>query len=284
MSSRLPFFLSFLNFYGLEMCLMHSRQFALGALLSTFAILTVVPAFGTTFTPVDFTGFNRDVIYGPGGTHGGYADAADKNYWRIYAAGTTATDGTIRNDGLPCGNTFTSLGNSDHTYALAVAGGDSESKNVLWLTPSSATGTLTLTTPGKYSNIGVIAAAPDGGATGTIRLNYADATSTSATFSYQDWYQSSQPTNAAYKGGILAYGGNNSCVFADYGVSLYLIETVLTADSTKTLTNITFTQTGGSGNVDFFGISGAAVPEPSAVGLTLSGMAGLLAYAWRKRK
>jgi hypothetical protein len=270
---------------------MRSRQFALCTVLSTLAILAAIPAFGTVFSPVNVTGFNRDILWGPdGGTGGGYADdaSAGAGTWCAYAMGTAASDGAVRSDGLPAGGTFTSLSNSDHTYALAAAGGDSPSNNVLWLTSSAATGTLTLATPAQYSQIGIVSAAPDNGANGTITLNYSDASSTSTTFSNVDWFQSSAPANAAYKGGISSYGAGtlDNCHFVDYGVNLYLMEQVVAADSTKTLTGITFTQTGGSGNIDFFAVSGApvATPEPSTFVLFILGIVGLLAYAWRKRK
>jgi hypothetical protein len=288
--STFLFELSFSLFYNprkLEMRVMRSQHFALVALLSTFAILVAVPAFGAFF-PVEITGFNRDIMWGPdGGLGGGYADdvSAGSGTWCTYVTGTSDANGNTRTDGLPIGN-FTSLSNSNHTYALAAAGGDTPSNNVLWLTPSAPTGTLTLASPGTYTEIGVVSAAPDNGAEGTITLNYSDSTSATTNFSNGDWFSSSAPSNAACKGGISSYGAGtlDNCHFVDYAVNLYLTEQVITADSTKTLTGITFTQTGGPGNINFFAVSGSAVPEPSAIALVVSGTVGLLAYAWRKRK
>ena len=270
---------------------MQYRKILLVALFASASFSIAVSAFGDTFCPIDFTGFNRDVIYGPdGGTGGGYALGADvKNEWAPYAVGTIDVGGAAHSDGLPCGGTFTSLSNSSHTYALAAAGGDTESKNALWLTSTTnPTGSLTLTTPGRYSGIGVLAAAPDNGASGTIRLNYSDATYAETAFSLADWFQTSQPANAACKGGLSCYGFGNvdNCHIVNYGSYLYLTEQVFSADSTKTLTSVTFTQTGGPGNVNIFGLSGAAVqtPEPATLLLTAIGLFGIAAYACRKRR
>lgn len=274
---------------------MRSRQFVLGALLSTLAVLTAGPAFAEVFSPVQFTGFNRDILWGPDGIQGGYAQDAGSGVggWCTYAQGTTGFNDNAqtietRHDGLPAGSSFTSLSNSDHTYALAAAGGDTPNNNALWLTSSGPTGTLILTSPAIYSAIGIVSASPDNGATWTVTLNYSDSTSsTSATYSNPDWFQGSAPTNAAYKGGISSYGyaGTlNVCHFVDYGVNLYLVEQVVTTDPAKTLTGITFTQTGGTGNIDIMAVSGALVPEPSTIVLFISGLVGLVAYAWRKRQ
>lgn len=73
------------------------------------------------------------------------------------------------------------------------------------------------------------------------------------------------------------------------GQSYWLYETaIITADPSKTLQSVTISGVGASwdesNTTAIFAISGDAVPEPGVITLLVTGLIGLLAYAWRKRR
>jgi hypothetical protein len=275
-----------------------SETRVLAILVTIVAVMVSYAAFAqaTVLSPVTVTGYNYDIIYGPaGGQGGGYADGVDswdQDTW--FAAGTADTGGTVRNNGLPVGN-FASAADATHTYSLAAAGGDAESKNSLGL-ENGATGTLTLATPGKYSTIGVLAASTNGGENGlSLVLNYADATHSSGlTYNAPDWGNLSA-SNAAFR--VERHHNNTTSTpldgFTYDGTHLNrfaLYETVVSADPGKVLESVTFTGTtvysaeDGYARTQIMAVGGYAIPEPSAIALLATGIIGLLAYAWRKRR
>src|SRR5215472_9581170 len=141
-------------------------------------------------TPIGATGWNRDVIVESTASPP-YSSAAlpfdVPNNYAFYAAGLS---GGTR--GLPASGSFTSLVDGTTVFQFQ----SYTANNVLQLSESTSSfGTLTLTTPGAYSSLSILAAAANSGASqGNLVIHFADAT-TSATlqFNNSDWFFQPNP-------------------------------------------------------------------------------------------
>lgn len=224
-------------------------------------------------TPVNATGYNRDVI----GTYSGNAQAFDTpDYAFLYQ------------NSMPAGGAFTSHTGSGVQYQLQ----SYDANNVLELGTSVGTtaGTLTFTAPATYSTLDILAADAYGGGSGSGTVNYLDGTTAVFTYSSPDWYQPNdglRPANWA-----LNYSAGTSSGSVGDG-SRYLFETQINVDPTKSISGLTFNavpSTDDRTTTGIFAISGtagpAAVPEPSSVaafGFTFLGAAGLMFKARRRK-
>jgi hypothetical protein len=145
--------------------------------------------------PIAVTGFNMDVVVESnaiGGDTTNYADAFDNNCPFVfdfyippnpvcfYEQGLVAFN--LLNNfapvtlGLPPGGLFTSELDGMTTFQFAPY----DSSNVLYLTPTAPSGSLTLSTPAAYKSLSVLAASAYGGGEGTLVIHFSDGTASSA--------------------------------------------------------------------------------------------------------
>jgi hypothetical protein len=250
-------------------------------------------AWATTISPLTLTGYNRDILWGPdGGQGGGYAEKicspqVDANV-AYYLTGTMDKNGQVKTNGLPTGN-FTSAANADHTYCLAPAGGDIRTPNALMVYPGATTGsgTLVLTTPGYYDTIGVLASSAAGGGTYSFTLNYRDGTKASYNYYAGDAYSGSGTTAVTFYRGEGASEVSIDGFYVASSLTFKFFETTVSANPSKVLESLTFSgASSGDTSTVIVAVSGHGepVPEPSTIVLLASGLVGLAAYAWRKRK
>ena len=149
------------------------------------------------------SGYNQDVVVEQGATNYRSAvttafDSSDTaSGYAFYEVGYPGSGTT----GLPhVSHTFTSASNN----AVAFAFQPYSANNVL-LVPAGGTGTLTLSNPGIFMTIQVLAAAANGAAAVNAVLNFTDGTSATVPISVPDWF-----TNAAY-----AYTTNGRIALTD---------------------------------------------------------------------
>ena len=151
------------------------------------------------------------------------------------------------------------------------------------------TGTLTLTTPGSYSNLSfILTNAGSGGA--NITFNFSDATSTTVNIGTLPYWVGGDPTPS---GGVVASNAlqiysNTNALLDEYDFALSA------ADSAKILDSVTFAfvatppdingkTNGPGGSLGIFALSGTVeVPEPSTYAIMIAGVA-ILGFLARRR-
>jgi len=260
-------------------------------------ITLLLAAFGVSTAPcaplpIVLTGYNRDVVSDATAAVR-FADRFDGGAAAWFERGLD-DGGTIRNDGLPSGTTFTSarvnpVTGGNTVFSLQPAMGN----NVLRLGDTDAkSNTLTLTTPSRYANLAILASSGSGGGQGTFKLNFDDGTSSQLIlFDAFDWNQETPGAGPSVALGNLGRNGNigvdgkgfvydKPVPFALYETDINLIPLGL---SDKTITSITFNKPDGSFITGIFAVSGT-VPEPGSLALCGAGLVGLLAYGWRRRR
>lgn len=234
------------------------------------------PSQGGTFTgwlPLQLTGYNTDVIM-DADVNIAWAQFFDAGCCGWFESGALSPDGIEHDDGIPAGSTFASLTGSGVSYLLQPAVG----ANVLQVSANVSTvpaaGTLTLVTPGPYSQIAILSSSGNstGTSVGTVTINYADGSSLSGTYNTFDWCGGSNPLSAippnpnqtlgittiSRVGGGLTATGSSTWTYAagcgPQGFEAY--ETIIPTDNTKNIVSFTFgapTDTTNRSNV--FGVS-----------------------------
>ena len=149
-------------------------------------------------------------------------------------------------------------------------------------------GTLTLTTPAKYSALSFFAATGSGSETLNYTLNFADTSSVSGTFFAPDWFYnspvavSSSPTGSG--DARATAGGGLAGPDAQNYPAIYQLD-IGSIPSSSALTSIDLSFNSGGTNTAVFGVSGvSAVPEPATVTMLGIAVAGLAGYGVRRRK
>lgn len=235
-------------------------------------LLSAVSAQAAPVTiPLTSDSYNQDSIY---------ALAADTphgngimNDWNFYEAG-----GGRPASGVPAGGLISGSGGMSFQLAPYTA------NNMRLLTDTNTSGTMTLATPGQFSQLSFLGISGSGD-TVTATLNFSSGAPTATSFSIPAIDGSSGLgvlTATLLNNDLVTYWGSGSWgqwYQRDYALSA--------GDQVRTLQSVTFSYTSNGGSrVGIFAISGdgSAIPEPSTIVMVLGGLAGLLAYAWRKRK
>jgi hypothetical protein len=232
-------------------------------------------------TPITLSGWNRDIIV-EAGASAPYSSAASPfdvpNNYGFYAAGLP---GGTR--GLPASRTFTSLADGTTVFQFQPY----TANNVLQLSASaSSLGTLTLTTPGIYSSLSILAAAANSGASmGNLVIHFADSSvSPVLQFNNSDWFF--QPGPAIMGFGRQDLGSTTPEDNGDSFPELYSTTLNLAALglNTKPIVSIDFTDLSSDPreSTGIFALSGTLVPEPGSLSLVLTGAALLSVFRRRK--
>ncbi len=220
-----------------------------------------------TSLPIALTGFTGDIVLaasetGASITGSGVSSGTTTSVsnWDFYETGATVTNGALL-QGLPGGTRiFTSATNANIEFQLAPYTANNVVIN---------SGTLTLTSPGRFQDLHFLVTAQGGSGNGTfnVTLNFSDASTTSAPnfTGLNDWtVQSSGGSNALLNPGLVGSGNqvyDNALYFVDFDYTL------LPGDQLKTLDSFTVNYVSGVNTLMFFGASGtvAAIPEPASM-------------------
>jgi hypothetical protein len=223
--------------------------------------------------PLALTGYNADMITDKEplvrfaeAFDGGKKDPPATGGCSFFESGGIDDSGTQRDNGLPAGTVFLSQTGSGAVYLIQPA----VFKNVLQV-PSGGIGTLSLVTPGPYSQIGVIASSGNAGqfTVGDALLTYDDGSSETVSYNNFDWCNNSNHAEAAIPD--LGFGpiqrscpGNLSLpqnqtrfVYNAPCQSFNVFETIITTDPTKNLVSVSFVGPDSANWSNIFGISAA---------------------------
>jgi hypothetical protein len=166
------------------------------------------------------------------------------------------------------------------------------SNDVLMVNSSNLpSGTLTLTTPAKYSALTFFAATGSGNETLNYTLHFANGSTNSGTFGAPDWFfngpiaVSSNPTgNGDARYFYLPPGGFFNGPDVKGYPAIYQLN-IGAIPSSSALTSIDLSYASGGANTAIWGVSGTAVtPEPASLTLLGSCAVSLLGYAGMRRR
>ena len=232
--------------------------------------------------PIAVTGYNQDVVVendAVGGNTPLYATVFDPENATLmpaasfcfYQSGLAATNltGGMAAEGLPQSGLFTSRVDNKTTFQF----GPYDGSNVLYLTSSQTTGTLTLNTPAAYKSLSVLAASAEGGGNGSLVIHFADnSASTAIAFNASNYFTTNSTPSAAAitQFGIEETGDYNEFYVFEYPYyypNLYQTSINLQALGlhTKPITSVTFTMPAGANAATatgVFALSGAESPFP----------------------
>jgi hypothetical protein len=246
-------------------------------ILAVAVLMTLAgTAHAQILSPISVTGFNLDPIYSDPSANQTDANGNFQSFNFV-----TANYSGAGSFGLPDNGTIVSSGNPNATFQLQPY----TQNNVLALlnangSPSNlpTTGTLTLSTPGMYSNLSfILTNAGSGGV--NVTFNFAGGSSTTENIAVLPYWVGGDPTPS---GGVVA--SNALQIYNNTNANLDEYDFALSpVDSAKTLDSVTFSFTNPSGSLGIFALSGTeAVPEPSTWAMLFGGL-GLLAFVGRLR-
>ena len=206
-----------------------------------------------TYSVVDLnsSGFNEDVVAESSPAASSTTTTFDTYGTVFYQAGFPG--GSY---GLPVSRSITSP--SGPVYTLRPYNGD----NILLLTSANTSGTLTLTTPGTFKNISILATSGQSYSSFSVILRFSDGTTQSYTFCVPDWYVPGTSCNPVPS--VAAYGfdrvmrSTNVCDNNGSAPNLYdCMISLNTSDQVKLLNSIAFSRISGSGGrAGIFGVCG----------------------------
>ncbi|HEY9510755.1 MAG TPA: lamin tail domain-containing protein, partial [Verrucomicrobiae bacterium] len=214
-------------------------------------------------TPINLTGFNRDlVIENDSSGPPYYATAEELNPGEGLAFYQSGLPGTTR--GFPESGGFTSAlpGDDGTVFQLQPYTGN----NALVLSSGTAinSGTLTLSTPASFARIAILANSASGGGTPNLTLHFSDGSTYVTTYNAQDWFGNS---GFALQGFERINLSNSSVSGGSDNPRLYqtTLDFSTFGATTKSLVSITFEQASGAGSTAIYGISGESAPPSPAV-------------------
>jgi hypothetical protein len=220
--------------------------------------------------PVEVAGFNAGVVVpydatpaSPSAT--GFDIAYNFAFYQTGLNGNAQIAGSGGEDGFPANGIV--LSQEDGTVFQL---GPYRGLNALLLGYNRPTvGTLTLATPRAYNSLAVLASSANGGAQGTLTVNFTDGSKTAFRYNAQDWFGTR--TNVAVQGVGRVRLGQGTFSTEDPGwdnPNLYHTTLDLAAlGLNKTVASLTFTKPAVGGNHDtaIFALSGAEMPPGAAI-------------------
>ncbi len=245
--------------------------------LLSIGLLTPLCLHAQLFSPVAVSGFNADMIVGTGETTG---------------ANQNATTQTL--DGNNVGDTFYSLGYNtaapttglptNITVPAAQGSGAfmlqaSVGNNALY-----NTGSLTLTTPARFTSLAVLGASGNSSSATTLTITVSYANGSTQTFgpglfAVQDWFNNTNGLVYTTNGRVNV--GTGSLDNVNSG-NPRVYDSILTLNNTTSNVTSIFVSAAGVPNAAIFAVSGVAVPEPSTyVLLGTAALGGLMFFRRR---
>lgn len=207
-------------------------------------LLLAKPAWGQVYTPVAVTGFNQDVVAEGSGssalsTTSQEMDAVPISNFvmctREFADANSFSPGGIY--GLPDDGLLTT---TDRSFQFASFSGN----NVLYLFPTEE-GTLTLTTPARFSHLSLLALSTEGASTIQVRFTFSDGSQQTENKPIFDWFDNVASPFTGY-GRLKRKDGPFTAGFdyagAENGKPVFAMLD-FTLPCTKTLTSIAITNT-----------------------------------------
>ncbi len=222
------------------------------------------PIITTQIKPIALTGFNQDVIAnGTGAANASTTQPLDDHSYVFYANGYSngTTTGT---GGLPASGSFTSAQSASRTYQLASYTGNNSL--ILTTTPttygSANSGTLSFTSPfqSPYATLYVVGTTGNGTGTLNYTVNYADATTSTGSISFPDWFLASSTSSS-----IRALGSIDRISWAspgtfDNSTSFNLFEapiSISAGNQSKVISSVNFVwASSGTARVNVFAVTG----------------------------
>lgn len=244
-------------------------------------LLAIDLSASTNLSPVTVTGFNRDVVI---------PNTASGPPYTSYAMEFNQGEGTAfyqhglpgTSYGLPTANSFTNSIDGTVFQFQPYTG-----NNILVLYSSgTSTGSLTLSTPTKYSRIGILANSGSGTATGTatVTLMFSDGTTFTTNYYAPDWFnnQSTADYSVALEGfdrinlsSGATDGGPDNPRFYETMIPLYTL-----GASNKPLASLTFGMPGSTKSTGIYALSGlpaSAISVPAVGNAAATGVTALSA-------
>jgi hypothetical protein len=233
-------------------------------------------------TPIAATGYNQNMIIS--------LASGSANITATIDGGTAKTGNTFYEMGVNpntpmagvpnAGVVFGSNTDANHTFVFQPNGAGQN--DAVMLDQVNTTGALALTTPKTYSLLSFLVAGGNGGAPIGFTVHYAGGGTQSTTMAIPDWFGNGPIAwDANGRVSLNADGSINTSDFNNTNNNnprMYQLDLPLT-DTVDAVQSVSFTWQGTAGNGDedvVFGISGAAVPEPSSMALLSVGAIGLL--------
>ena len=221
---------------------------------SSIAVLTVVPI----MRPVGVTGFNADMVIentasGPPFTS--YASEFNPGEGKaFYQSGLAG-----KNFGLPANGSFNSAVDGTLFQLQPYT-----TNNALLLSADTGitSGTLTLTTPGIYSSVTVIAnsASSPNGSSGVLVLQFGDGSSLTTNYAAPDWFGNTGYALAGFERISLADGSVDGQAGTHLNDPRFYQTTInlgaIYGSTNKTLVSLNFSQTASSGATAIYAVSG----------------------------
>jgi hypothetical protein len=220
-------------------------------------------AVGADMTPINLTGFNRDVVIENTASGPPYVGVAVElnpgENLTFYQSGLPG-----KAYGLPLNGDFVSAIGDNTTFQLQPYTGNNA------LVFSSATGltegTLVVTTPQTFSRIAIIANSASGGGPADLTINFTDNTTFVTSYIAYDWFNNSDFALQGFER-INLTTGNTSGATANPRLYQTTIDLVaLLGVGNKPIASIIFGKVPSAGATAVYGVSGeVAPPTPASI-------------------